>query len=240
MNGAFAPCSGGSMPEEWPPEPGIGVLRREAMGAFAHEIRTPLTSLRMVIELARRGADAEGALLLDRELAEMLLASVDDLQVLADKLQEMSRLERGKVQLAPGPCDLRAVVAAAGEMLGGQPTMELVEPVPALEGPWDAARLVRALAGIALSVNRMGDGSGTVRLVPRLDGVSVWLEFSSGEPRGEVRPVAADAGFSYFWGRQLVVTMGGSVHCERRERFARVAVMLPLGVAGGGGGGEQR
>ncbi|WP_322819434.1 histidine kinase dimerization/phospho-acceptor domain-containing protein [Tepidiforma sp.] len=228
------------MPEEWPPEPGTEVLRREAMGAFAHEIRTPLTSIRMVIELARRGADADGGLLLDRELAEMLLASVDDLQLLADELQEMSRLERGKVQLAPGPCDLRAAVAAAGEMLGGQPAMELAAPVPALEGPWDAARLVRALAGIARSVNRMGDGSGTVRLVPRLDGVRVRLEFWSGEPRGEVRPVAADAGFSYFRGRQLVVTMGGSVHCERRERFARVAVTLPLGDAGGGGGGDPR
>ena len=30
-------------------------FRREAMGAFAHEIRTPLTSLRMVVELANDG-----------------------------------------------------------------------------------------------------------------------------------------------------------------------------------------
>lgn len=228
------------MPDERPPEPDAEALRREAMGAFAHEIRTPLTSIRMVIELARRAADAEGTLQLDRELAEMLLTSVDDLQALADDLQEMSRLERGKLQLAPGPCDLRAAVGAAAEMLGGGTSVESVAPLPAVEGPWDAGRLVRALAGIARSVNRMGDGSGRVQLTPRLEAGGVVLEFESGEPGGDVRPLAADAGFSYFRGRQLVVTMGGSVHCERRERFARVTVTLPLGEAGGGGGGDPR
>ena len=53
--------------------------RREAMGAFAHEVRTPLTSIRMVMELGRRQAPA-GQLALDGELSAMLTSSVDDLQ----------------------------------------------------------------------------------------------------------------------------------------------------------------
>ncbi|MCX7618428.1 histidine kinase dimerization/phospho-acceptor domain-containing protein [Tepidiforma sp.] len=227
------------MSDAWPAEPDAETLRREAMGAFAHEIRTPLTSIRMVIELAKRGADGDAGLQLDRELAEMLLASVDDLQALADDLQEMSRLERGKLALAPGPCDLAAAVAAAAELLGGAPQLE-GGPVPGVEGPWDAARLVRAIAGLARSVNRVGDGSGVVRLAGRLEPGAAVIELASGAGGGEPRPIAADAGFSYFRARQLVVAMGGSVHCERRERFARVAVVLPLGETGGGGGGNAR
>ena len=60
-------------------------FRREAMGAFAHEVRTPLTSIRMVMELGRRQSTG-GQLVLDRELANMLSTSVDDLQRLADDL----------------------------------------------------------------------------------------------------------------------------------------------------------
>lgn len=203
-------------------------LRREALGAFAHEIRTPLTSIRMVIELARRAGGSSGSLVLDEELAEMLLTSVDDLQRLADDLQEMSRLERGKLTLAPGPCELQAAVAAAGELVGRH--VELVcEALPGVVGPWDAARLVRALAGLATATNRMGDGGGRVRLGARVTPGIVTLELESGRPGGAVVPVAADAGFGYFRSRQLVVAMGGSVHCERRERFARVVIELPAG-----------
>ena len=205
------------------------LFRREAMGAFAHEVRTPLTSIKMVMELARRQSH-EGELLLDAELAEMLRTSVDDLQALADDLQETSRLERGKVSLSTGPCDLGAAVEAARDMLRG---IEIIGEVDAaIEGPWDAARLVRAIAGFSESANRIGNGYGAVRLVVNMDRDRVELEFTSGEPGKQDRPIAADAGFSFFRSRQLVLAMGGSVHCQRAERFATFRVALPLGLPG--------
>lgn len=110
------------------------------MGAFAHEVRTPLTSIKMVMELARRQS-TEGGLLLDDELAGMLRTSVDDLQSLADDLQETSRLERGRLNLSPGPCDLAAAVEAARDLLRSIEISGSVEP--GIDGPWDASRLVR-------------------------------------------------------------------------------------------------
>jgi hypothetical protein len=107
-------------------------------------------------------------------------------------------------------------------------------PEPGLEGPWDSARLVRALAGFAQSANRIGDGSGTVRLEAHQDGRFAELAFSSGKPAPGDRPILADAGFSFFRSRQLVLAMGGSVHCERAERFATFRVVLPLGAVGEG------
>ena len=207
------------------------MYRREAMGAFAHEVRTPLTSIKMVMELARRQSTS-GGLILDDELMEMLETSVDDLQQLADDLQETSRLERKKLNLSPGPCELSVAVEAARELLG---PLELSGiPEPNLEGPWDAARLVRSIAGFAQSANRIGDGSGTVRLEAVRNGNTAELTFTSGFPSGESRDIAADAGFAFFRSRQLVIAMGGSVHCQRADRFATFRVVLPLGSGGEG------
>ena len=207
------------------------MYRREAMGAFAHEVRTPLTSIKMVMELARRQS-ADGELLLDSELAEMLKTSVEDLQTLADDLQETSRLERGKVKLSTGPCELAAAVDAAREMLGNLALSGM--PEPGIEGPWDAARLVRAISGFAESANRIGDGSGLVHFEAHRDDQFAELTFTSGKLGPGDKPIAADAGFGFFRSRQLVIAMGGSVHCQRAERFATFRVALPLGPRGEG------
>lgn len=201
------------------------LYRREAMGAFAHEVRTPLTSIKMVMELAKRQS-RDGELVLDTELADMLRTSVEDLQTLADDLQESSRLERGKVALSAGPCDLATAFAAARELSSHVALAAEIDN--GIEGPWDAARLVRAIAGFTEAANRIGDGSGTVRAAAAAGTEAVTLTFVSGEPGLEERAIAADAGFSFFRSRQLVLAMGGSVHCHRAERYASFRVELPL------------
>lgn len=202
------------------------LYRREAMGAFAHEIRTPLTSIRMVIELAKRLGTGDTAVL-DAELSAMLNASIDDLQRLADDLQEISRLERGKVLLTTGPCDLAAAVAAARELAGTG--VQLVGPnPPAVEGPWDAGHLVRAIAGFTQAANRIGAGSGAVDLDFEQQGGTIRLRFASGSPAGEEKPVAADAGFAFFRARQFVLAMGGEVTLRRFDRAVEICVGLPV------------
>lgn len=209
---------------------GEGDYRREAMGAFTHEIRTPITSIRMVMELARRQSKA-GQMLLDGELAKMLNSSVDDLQQLADDLQELSRMERGKVVVSTGPCDLAAALEAASELIGRD--IEIAGQVPeGVEGPWDVPRLVRAIAGFATAANRIGNGSGEVRFRHHLTQCSMRLAFESGQPGPRTKPVSADAGFAFFRARQLIVTMGGTVECTRGERYAKIVADLPLGTPG--------
>lgn len=212
------------------------LYRREAMGAFAHEVRTPLTSIKMVMELARRQA-RDGEFVLDAELADMLRTSVDDLQELADDLQETARLERGKLVLAPGPCDLGVAVDAARDIMRDGPELAGTSP-HGLEGPWDAGRLVRAIAGFAESANRIGDGSGVVRFDWEELPIAVTLTFASGKYfESEPKTIGADAGFSFFRSRQLVVAMGGSVHCKRAERYVEFRIELPKAPRGGGAHG---
>ena len=198
--------------------------RREAMGAFAHEIRTPLTSIRMVVELAKRQAD-NGELLLDAELAGMLVTSVDDLQQLADDLQESSRLERGRLSLSQGPTNLAAALEAARSLGAAHVIIEGAAPAD-LEGPWDAPRLVRAIAGFAEAVNRIGNGSGIVAFECER-GEDVVVRFLSGEANETRKPIGADAGFAYFRSRQFVIAMGGTVECARGDHYCCVTLALP-------------
>lgn len=200
--------------------------RREAMGAFAHEVRTPLTSIRMVLELARRDS-GPGQLVLDGELAAMLASSVDDLQQLADDLQETSRLERSKAAISRGPCDLHAAIEAAAVMLAPDISLEGA-PFEYGEGPWDPPRLVRAISGFALSANRIGDGSGVVRYSADWSDGHVSVTLVSGKPGTESRSIAADAGFGFFRSRQFILAIGGSLEWERTERYVQVRLRLPL------------
>lgn len=201
------------------------LYRREAMGAFAHEVRTPLTSIRMVLELARREG-ANGELVLDAELAGMLDASVDDLQTLADDLQEASRLERGRLVLNSGPCELASAIEAARDLLPRD--IEIAGDIPpGIEGPWDIARLVRAIAGFTVAANRGGNGSGMVAATVEDGPAGARLCLASGSPGGDSKPIAADCGFSFFRSRLFVVAMGGQVEYDRRERYLAITATLP-------------
>jgi hypothetical protein len=181
----------------------------------------------MVAALGKR-LGGQGQVVLDAELEEMLLSAVEDLQHLADDLQETSRLERGKVTLDPGPCDLRAAVEAARAQMRTSTALH-ADDVPAVAGPWDNKRLARTIAGFAESVNRAGDGSGVATLACALKPGAVEITFLSGAPGGAPRPLGSEAGYPFFRGRQVVLALGGTVDCERSERHCRVTACLPLG-----------
>lgn len=200
--------------------------RRESMAAFAHEIRTPLTAIRMVLDLAERERD-DDRLVLDGELAAMLSASIDDLQHLTDDLQEVSRLERGKVRLASGPSELAPVVEAAREIVGAQITLAADVP-EGVSGAWDARQLARALADFATTANRVGDGSGVVAVTYKAaEANGGVLRITSGTPGDKERGIGADAGFGFFRARLVMLAMGGTVQWQRHERFFEVTLQLP-------------
>jgi hypothetical protein len=197
-----------------------------AVGAFSHDIRSPLTAMRMVLDIARRDSGAN-ELILDAQLAEMLTRSLTDLQTLADELQEASRLQRGKLALVRQPCSLVSVVDEARELVG--PRIAISGDVPDVDGEWDPPRLARALASFARTANLLGDGSGTVTVGGMAGMARATVTLSSGVA-GEAAsgPVSTDAGFRYFAARLFVLGMGGTVVAARGDGYFRLDVSLPL------------
>ena len=53
--------------------------------SLAHDLRNPLTSLQMLVELAEPGAD--GSLRFDATLAPMLLTALADLNALTERIE---------------------------------------------------------------------------------------------------------------------------------------------------------
>jgi len=199
-------------------------LRVAALAAFSHEIRTPLTALRMITDLATPAEN--GGKMLDAELVEMLGSSLDELNNLADALQEQSRAERGLVSPANGRTTLGEILdfalAAAAEQAV---TLVPAGTIPDTDGPWDRHRLGGALASLVIGLDRLATHSGQVRCEagPGSPGL-VFSSSGSGEERPDpLRP----APFAFFVGIAELEAAGWTVDLELDDE-CRCTVSLPL------------
>ena len=196
--------------------------RREAIGAFAHDLRTPLTALRMALDIGRQPGDrADAVVMLDEQLAAMVDGALGEIERLVDALQESSRIERGKLRLERGPTALTEVLAHAAGLAG--PQFHIEREPPGTSGPWDAGRLAGAIASVATAVARLA-GAESAAIAAR-KGAAIELEIRAGEP-ANAKHCRATA-FAYFYARQILEAMGATVTDARAAGFAAVRISLP-------------
>lgn len=88
----------------------------DSLADISHQLRTPLTSLGLTLELLRKQAQAEGCPgLLERlHQSEQLLSQV---QWLVEALLKLARIDAGAVALVHEPVDVAALVASAAKPL---------------------------------------------------------------------------------------------------------------------------
>jgi signal transduction histidine kinase len=199
-------------------------IRLDATGAFAHDMRTPLTSIVMVLDLAR-SLSPDGDLAMDDELEAMLRTSVDSIHELVDDFHESSRIARSLLTFATAPTDIQAVLDAAAAAAVCSVSAES-PPLQGIVDAWDEPRLTRAICQLIDSTDRLGDGSKTVAVAARAEPGEVVIELASGFMEGEQRAVSSDAGYFYFHGCQVVEGIGGSVVTNRVTEGARLTVTL--------------
>ena len=204
--------------------PSRTAIDSEALGAFAHDVRTPLNAVSMVVEVARRMGTG-GELQLDEELTDMLMSSVKEIERLVSDLQDVSRIERGKQRMAPGPARLREVLADAAEIV--RKDIVLVCDGVSGEGPWDRDRLGRMVADLARSANRCGEGNGEVSIRSEETRDTTVIVVTSGSPGNEPRAITSEAGWGFFRSRALTQAMGGTVEATRTERYMSIRMSLP-------------
>jgi signal transduction histidine kinase len=86
-------------------------LRNTAVATVAHELRTPLASMRMLVDTLREGRIRDETQRL--EYLDLIAAENERLSRLAEDFLTFSRLERGKHKLVLAPVSPRAVVDQA-------------------------------------------------------------------------------------------------------------------------------
>jgi NtrC-family two-component system sensor histidine kinase KinB len=176
-------------------------LRGELIGVASHELKTPLTTLRMTLLLLKEDAAALSER--QREMLSAALRGCEELGGTIDELLDVTRIEAGQLRLDLAPVDVEPIVRQVLRVL--QPRCDdagvrvLVERAcehSRVRG--DAARLGTVLSNLLTNALKYSPPGGTVT-----------VRLSSGQNAGRDGAV----------GLQITVTdQGRGIPAELRER----------------------
>ena len=220
--------------------------RDELLSVAAHEIRTPLASLRLYLDALIKAADRGK---LDPVEAGIRLRKAqrqcDRLNILLSNLLDISRSPSRKLSVVLEPVDLVTVVKAVCDRFRDQlvhqgRTLELTTPVEVLWGEWDRMRLEQVLTNLIANAQKHA-ATGPVRVELALRGERVAVTVADGGPgiapanrdrlfqRRTQPPSTAGLGMGLWIASQIVSAFGGTIGVESEPgRGAAFTFELPL------------
>ncbi len=143
-------------------------LKTEFIGVASHELRTPVTSLLLSVQLLQEGAVGELSAA-QKELVDAQREDLERLQRMMQDLLELTRLEAGITtprQLHVAPAELVKSAANAVQNQAAQKGVsmqtQVAEGLQTIEA--DAGQIVRALINLANNAIRHTEKGGEVRL----------------------------------------------------------------------------
>ncbi|NVJ00201.1 GAF domain-containing sensor histidine kinase [Myxococcus sp. AM009] len=207
-------------------------LRDEFLSVASHELKTPLTSLKLQHGLIDRAVSGDFGEKVRPRLATAV-RQVQRLSALVDSLLDVSRISLGRLMLEPSDVDLGQAVRDAVERMeevftqAGCPVrVEVPGPLP---GKWDSLRLDQVLVNLLTNAAKYGagrpvlveaafEGEELVRVSVRDEGIGIAAEDL---PRlfGRFERAVSDRhygglGLGLYISRQIVDAMGGSIEVE--------------------------
>ncbi len=207
-------------------------LRNDLVATVAHEMRTPLTSLRMAVHLLAEQTVGP----LTGKQADLVFAAreeCDRLQAIVDELLDLSRIQADRIELRLGSQDPEQLVSEAiesqhsvAEARGVELRSELLPGTPAVAVDHERIQLV--LANLLANAIRYGPPGGTVtvRALAR-DGMLRFevADQGPGIPKDYQQAVfdkyvrvpgalAGGAGLGLYIAREIVRAHGGEIGVE--------------------------
>jgi signal transduction histidine kinase len=230
----------------------VDEARRRLIAAVSHDLRTPLASLRLLVDAVEDGvATGETRTRYLREMRTHVAA----LSVLIDDLFELSRLEAGEISWSLHQVELGELVSetvaalrAQAQERGVMVAAELPDAGASLAACANAEKLQRVLFNLIVNAIRHtpADGSVVVRARPAAGGAGVEVEVvddGAGVPAAERERVfepfyrggedgsarsSDGAGLGLAIARAIVEAHGGRIWLEPAQpRGTRVRFTLP-------------
>ncbi|WP_433934324.1 AAA family ATPase [Sorangium cellulosum] len=232
-------------------------VRDDFLSVASHELRTPVTSLRLGLQSMLRRNDLAPEEHLTRALHRM------DRQVLRlvrliDDLLDVSQLHTGRLELHVEPVDLAEAVADVVERLGARIAQSgsavSVRAEPSVVGSWDRSRLEQVISNLLDNALKFGAGAPIEIAVARRDGTAelVVQDHGIGIPAERLphvferfeRAVSSrhfgGLGLGLHVVKSIVEALGGAARADSRPgEGARITVELPCDVAGSAGGARR-
>lgn len=220
-------------------------LRDEFLLIASHELKTPLTALRIDLQAMRQdqGSDCDKR---ERRL-ERVARDVDRLTSLISSLLSVSRLTRGKLVLKPTAMDLGQALAQIIDNLRGRAAkagceLSLDVAAPVL-GVWDRPRIEQVFVNLLANAFRYGAGA-PVSVVLRREGSEAIVEvcdrgpgvpeadreriFGRFERASSIRHYGG-LGLGLYMAREIVKAHAGTIAAANRpEGGAVLTVRLPM------------
>ncbi|MGN6566069.1 MAG: ATP-binding protein [Thermomicrobiales bacterium] len=198
--------------------------RDEFLSIAAHELRTPVTTIKGAAQLALR-LHTRGTLELARAVraVETIHAAVDRLTVLIADLLDVSRLESGQLALRPERLDLVALAREVADrfaaQLGRAYRLEIALPAAPLFVEADAVRLEQVLDNLLTNAVKYSPDGGAIAVAaaPSEGGVVVTVRDSGiGLPPGAAERIFEPFGRAANATRNGLPGMGLGLHISRR------------------------
>jgi signal transduction histidine kinase len=226
--------------------------REEFLSVAAHELKTPITSLRGAAQLALRRL-ARGAAVDPQQMGrtlELVDRQANRLTHLVNHLLDVARIEAGKLILAPEPTDLGQLVADIVPLVPADAAYHPIEvrsPGTPIVAVVDSLRLEQVLLNLLtnavkyspeggeIAVELTRPDPGTVRLAVRDHGLGVPPErrehlferFYQAHGEGHL----SGLGLGLYVSRQIVDLHGGTIAAEfPADGGTRIVVTLPAGI----------
>lgn len=157
----------------------VRALQDEFVSRVSHELRTPLAAIKASIGVVLANEPPETPDVIHRLLTNIDVAA-EQMSHMVANLLELARLSAGRVELRPGPSDLRSVVlqAITGiEALAHRRGQHIETDLPDIPcaAPTDPPRIERALVNVLSNAIRYGRANGTIRVSLMCDGSEALL-----------------------------------------------------------------
>jgi signal transduction histidine kinase len=223
----------------------IESTRRDLVTAVSHDLRTPLASLRAMVEAIDEGVveDPESM----RRFVREMRRSVGQLGAMVDDLFEFAQLDAAGIETEVRRARLRDVVGsavAAVERQAGEKGLSLVTDLNGAEEAPCSPRLTRVIQTLLSNAVRHTPADGTVRIQAHRSKGS--LEVTVADSGGGIAPEdlprvfepffrsdparhGAGAGLGLALAKRIVEQLGGEISAESEPASgARFAVTLPM------------
>ena len=218
--------------------------RRDLVTAVSHDLRTPLSSLRAMVEaIDERVVDDPETV---RRYAGEMRRSVEQLVVMVDDLFELVQLDAGAIEAETRRARLGDVISsaiAAVEVQAREKGLSLVAEMHGAQDTPCSPRLTRVLQTLLANAVRHTPSDGAVRIeahrsgdrlelavadtgegIPREDLTRVFEPFFRAEPSRH----GAGAGLGLALAKRIVEGLGGEISAESDPAAgARFALTLP-------------